>query len=54
MVITIEAPDLEFISYLTSAIIPEGYAEQATAPIGTGPFQFISLQRAGEHRAEAF
>lgn len=42
VVITIEAPDLEFISYLTSAIIPEGYAEQATAPIGTGPFQFIS------------
>lgn len=42
VVIQIESPDLEFISYLTSAIIPEGYTEQATAPIGTGPFQFVS------------
>lgn len=42
VVITIADRDLEFISYLTSAIIPEGYTEQATAPIGTGPFQFVS------------
>ena len=42
VIITIADRDLEFISYLTSAIIPEGYSEQATAPIGTGPFQFVS------------
>ncbi len=42
VVLTIESPDLEFVSYLTSAIIPEGYAEQAAAPVGTGPFQFVS------------
>lgn len=33
-------PDL--ISLLTTAIIPAGYEEQASQPIGTGPFQFKS------------
>ena len=42
VVISIASPDLEFLSYLTSAIIPEGYTDQATAPVGTGPFQFVS------------
>ena len=42
VVISIAARNLEFISYLTAAIIPEGYADQATAPIGTGPFQYVS------------
>lgn len=34
--------DTEFIAYLTTAIIPEGYDDQATYPIGTGPFKFVS------------
>lgn len=42
VVISISAPDLDFVSYLTAAIIPENYAEQATAPVGTGPFVFVS------------
>lgn len=33
-------PDL--ISLLTTAIIPAGYKEQASEPIGTGPFKFKS------------
>ena len=31
-----------FLAALTAAIIPENYADQATAPVGTGPFRFVS------------
>lgn len=34
--------DTELIGYLTCAIIPKDYAEQSTAPVGTGPFRFVS------------
>ncbi|MEE1086831.1 MAG: ABC transporter substrate-binding protein [Schaedlerella sp.] len=34
--------DTEFLAYLTVAIIPKDYEEQATSPIGTGPFKFES------------
>ena len=34
--------DLEFISYMTAAIIPADYENQDTAPVGTGPFKFVS------------
>ena len=40
--VTIAQRDREFISYMTAAIIPAGYADQATAPVGTGPFKFVS------------
>lgn len=40
--VTIAQRDLEFISYMMVAIIPAGYADQATAPVGTGPFRFVS------------
>ena len=40
--VTIARRDLEFISYMPVAIIPAGYADQATAPVGTGPFRFVS------------
>ena len=40
--VTIAQRDLEIISYMTVAIIPAGYADQATAPVGTGPFRFVS------------
>ena len=31
-----------FLAALTAAIVPENYADQATAPVGTGPFRFVS------------
>ncbi len=34
--------DTEFIAYMTAAIIPKDYDDQASAPIGTGPFKFVS------------
>lgn len=34
--------DTELIGYLTEAILPEGYENQASAPVGCGPFQFVS------------
>ena len=40
--ITISEPSNEFLSYLTTAVIPADYTEQDTAPVGTGPFKFIS------------
>ena len=41
LTITLDQPDSEFLSYLTLAILPEDYTDQATAPVGTGPFKFI-------------
>jgi peptide/nickel transport system substrate-binding protein len=40
--ITLIDADTEFLAGLTNAIIPKDYADQATAPIGTGPFQVES------------
>jgi len=43
--ITLKAPNAEFLAYLATtnaAIIPEDYKDQATAPVGTGPFKFVS------------
>jgi len=40
--IEIAEPDNEFLSFLTIAIIPAGYEDQARNPIGTGPFRFVS------------
>lgn len=40
--VTIVQRDLEFISYMTAAIIPADYENQDTAPVGTGPFKFVS------------
>lgn len=42
VVITIDHPDNEFLYYLTVAIIPKDYPDEATGPVGTGPFQFVS------------
>ena len=42
VVVTIDAPNNEFLSYMTLAVLPEDYTEQDTAPVGTGPFQFVS------------
>ena len=40
--VTIAQRDLEFIGYMTAAIIPADYENQDTAPVGTGPFKFVS------------
>ena len=40
--ITLGEPDSEFLSYLTAAVLPAGYDGQDTAPVGTGPFKFVS------------
>ncbi|MBU5625996.1 ABC transporter substrate-binding protein [Oscillibacter sp. MSJ-2] len=42
VVITIDQRNNEFLSYLTTAILPKDYTEQDTAPVGTGPFRFVS------------
>ena len=42
LTITLSQPDGDFLSYLTLAILPEDYADQDTAPVGTGPFKFVS------------
>lgn len=40
--VTIAEPSNEFISYMTTAILPADYDKQDTAPVGTGPFKFVS------------
>ena len=40
--ITIAEPSNEFLTYLTTAILPADYTEQDTMPVGTGPFKFAS------------
>lgn len=44
VVITLTEPSNEFLSYLTLAILPRDYTEQDTAPVGTGPFKYVSRQ----------
>lgn len=40
--VELKTGDTELIGYLTCAIIPKDYDKQDTAPIGTGPFKFVS------------
>lgn len=40
--LTLDQPNTEFLSYLTLAILPKDYDGQDTAPVGTGPFRFVS------------
>lgn len=41
--VTLGSPNSDFISYAASVyIVPEGYDEQDTRPVGTGPFKFES------------
>ena len=42
LTIVLDQPNTEFLSYLTLAILPEDYDQQDTAPVGTGPFKFVS------------
>ena len=41
VVVTLSAPDAEFIAYTTAAIIPAG-SDPAEGIIGTGPFRYVS------------
>ena len=41
--VTLAKPRLEFLNSMTAAIIPAGSGStQSTAPVGTGPFSFVS------------
>ena len=40
---TLSEPNSDFLSAVSSVyILPKDYADQATAPVGTGPFKFVS------------
>lgn len=41
-VVTLSKPDASFAALNTSAILPEGYDNQAEKPVGTGPYKFES------------
>ena len=40
--IKLKNPNIEYLAYLNTAIIPHDYADQDTFPIGTGPYKFKS------------
>ena len=40
-VIKLKEPSSGFLSLNIIAVLPEGYEDQATAPVGTGPFKFV-------------
>lgn len=40
--VVLNAPNTELISFFTCAIIPADYENQASAPVGAGPFRFVS------------
>lgn len=40
--VVLNAPDMEFLAYLTEAIIPASNEDPAGNPIGTGPYKFVS------------
>ena len=42
--VTLSSPNTELIGYFTCNIIPKNYDAQATKPIGTGPFKFVSYK----------
>lgn len=43
IIITLAEANTDFLAMVSSVqIVPAGYTEQATAPIGTGPFKYVS------------
>ncbi len=42
-IITLTSPNPDFLSYVSNvSIVPRDYKDQATKPVGTGPFKFLS------------
>lgn len=46
--------DTELIGFMTVAIIPCDYENQATSPVGTGPFKFVSYSPQQNFKIERF
>ena len=43
IIITLPAANADFLAFVSNAFIgPKDYKDQATAPVGTGPFRFVS------------
>lgn len=43
--VNLTKPDTEFLPYLTVAIVPKDYTEEAIKPIGTGPFKITEYDK---------
>ena len=41
--LTLSSPNTEFIAFMTVAIIPKDYDDQAKNPVGTGPYKYVSF-----------
>lgn len=41
VIVLLKQADPDLLGYFTNAIIPEDYRDQATLPVGTGPFKFV-------------
>ena len=55
VVITLAEPSLEFLNSMTAAIIPAGSGQtQASNPVGTGPFRFVSYTPQSSMEMERF
>lgn len=42
IVIKLSEPNTELLGFLTCAVIPKDYTQQKSAPVGTGPYKFVS------------
>ena len=42
VVLKLSEPNTELLGFLTCFIIPKDYTEQASKPVGTGPYRFVS------------
>lgn len=41
--VTLDTPNSDFLSYVACVyIVPKGYTDQVTHPVGTGPFRYVS------------
>lgn len=52
--LVLASADTELLGYLTAAIIPDDYDKQTEAPIGTGPFKFVSYSPQHQFVMEAY
>ena len=40
---TLAEADAAFLQYTRVAVLPKGYEDQSSAPVGTGPFVFVKI-----------